>query len=66
MPWLGWTDGECRYCLSGRENLCENARFTGYQIDGGYAEYAVAEARFCFPIPEDFPICRPPLFYARA
>ncbi len=55
VPWLGWTDGECRYCLSGRENLCENARFTGYQIDGGYAEYAVAEARFCFPIPEGFP-----------
>jgi alcohol dehydrogenase, propanol-preferring len=55
VPWLGWTDGECRYCLSGRENLCENARFTGYQIDGGYAEYAVADPRFCFPIPEDFP-----------
>jgi alcohol dehydrogenase, propanol-preferring len=55
VPWLGWTDGECRYCLSGRENLCENARFTGYQIDGGYAEYAVADARFCFPIPDDFP-----------
>jgi propanol-preferring alcohol dehydrogenase len=55
VPWLGWTDGECRYCLAGRENLCENARFTGYQIDGGYAEYAVADARFCFPIPEDFP-----------
>jgi alcohol dehydrogenase, propanol-preferring len=55
VPWLGWTDGECRYCLSGRENLCENARFTGYQLDGGYAEYAVADARFCFPIPESFP-----------
>jgi propanol-preferring alcohol dehydrogenase len=55
VPWLGWTDGECSYCLAGRENLCENARFTGYQIDGGYAEYAVADARFCFPIPEDFP-----------
>jgi alcohol dehydrogenase, propanol-preferring len=55
VPWLGWTDGECRYCLSGRENLCDNARFTGYQIDGGYAEYAVADARFCFPIPEGFP-----------
>jgi propanol-preferring alcohol dehydrogenase len=55
VPWLGWTDGECRYCLSGRENLCENARFTGYQIDGGYAEYALADARFCFPIPESFP-----------
>jgi propanol-preferring alcohol dehydrogenase len=55
VPWLGWTDGECRYCLSGRENLCENARFTGSQIDGGYAEYALADARFCFPIPEGFP-----------
>jgi propanol-preferring alcohol dehydrogenase len=55
VPWLGWTDGECRYCLSGRENLCENARFTGYQIDGGYAEYAFADTRFCFPIPEGFP-----------
>src|ERR687894_1054917 len=55
VPWLGWTDGECRYCLSGRENLCENARFTGYQIDGGYAEYAVADGRFCFSIPESYP-----------
>jgi propanol-preferring alcohol dehydrogenase len=48
---MGWTCGECRFCRSGRENLCEAARFTGYQIDGGYAEYAVADARFCFPIP---------------
>jgi alcohol dehydrogenase, propanol-preferring len=55
VPWLGWTDGECRYCLSGRENLCEHARFTGYQIDGGYAEYVIADTRFCFPIPEGFP-----------
>ena len=55
VPWLGWTDGECRYCLSGRENLCENARFTGYQIDGGYAEYALADTFFCFPIPEGYP-----------
>src|ERR671913_2090181 len=55
VPWLGWTDGECRYCLSGRENLCEKARFTGYQIDGGYAEYALADARFCFPIPDGYP-----------
>jgi propanol-preferring alcohol dehydrogenase len=55
VPWLGWTDGECRYCLSGRENLCENAQFTGYQIDGGYAEYAVADSRFCFPIPDGYP-----------
>ena len=55
VPWLGWTDGECRYCLTGRENLCQNARFTGYQIDGGYAEYALADGRFCFPIPEGYP-----------
>jgi propanol-preferring alcohol dehydrogenase len=55
VPWLGWTDGTCRQCLSGRENLCENARFTGYQIDGGYADYAVADGRFCFPIPDGFP-----------
>ena len=55
VPWLGWTDGTCRQCLSGRENLCENARFTGYQIDGGYADYAVADGRFCFPIPYGFP-----------
>jgi propanol-preferring alcohol dehydrogenase len=51
VPWLGWTCGACTYCRSGRENLCERARFTGYQIDGGYAEYAVADARYCFPIP---------------
>jgi propanol-preferring alcohol dehydrogenase len=50
VPWLGWTCGKCRYCLSGRENLCGDARFTGYQIDGGYAEYAAADHRFCFPI----------------
>ena len=49
VPWLGWTCGRCRYCLSGRENLCDDARFTGYQIDGGYAEYTVADYRFCFP-----------------
>ena len=55
VPWLGWTDGECRYCLSGRENLCERARFTGYDIDGGYAEYVVADERFCFPLPEGYP-----------
>jgi alcohol dehydrogenase, propanol-preferring len=54
VPWLGWTDGTCRYCRSGRENLCEHARFTGYDIDGGYAELAVADERFCFPIPGDF------------
>ena len=54
VPWLGWTCGECRYCRSGRENLCDRARFTGYQIDGGYAEYAVADARFCLPIPAGY------------
>jgi propanol-preferring alcohol dehydrogenase len=52
VPWLGWTCGRCRYCESGRENLCDEARFTGYQIDGGYAGYAVADHRFCFPIPD--------------
>jgi propanol-preferring alcohol dehydrogenase len=51
IPWLGWTDGECRYCRSGRENLCVSARFTGYDIDGGYAERAVADERFCLPLP---------------
>jgi alcohol dehydrogenase, propanol-preferring len=54
IPWLGWVDGTCRYCRSGRENLCDNARFTGYDIDGGYAEAAVADERFCFPIPEGY------------
>ena len=52
VPWLGWTDGTCAYCLSGRENLCPRARVTGYQLDGGYAERAVADARYCFPLPE--------------
>jgi propanol-preferring alcohol dehydrogenase len=51
IPWLGWTCGTCRFCRSDRENLCENARFTGYTIDGGYAEYTVADERFCFAIP---------------
>ncbi len=55
VPWLGWTDGECRYCRSGRENLCDNAKFTGYDLDGGYAEAAVADERFCFPIPDGYP-----------
>ena len=55
VPWLGWTCGECRYCRSGQENLCDRARFTGYQLDGGYAERAVAGERFCFPIPEGYP-----------
>lgn len=55
VPWLGWTCGVCRYCRSGRENLCDRALFTGYQIDGGYAESTVADAGFCFPIPEGYP-----------
>jgi len=54
VPWLGWTCGECVYCTSGRENLCPNARFTGRDIDGGMAEYAVADARYCFPIPASY------------
>ena len=54
VPWLGWTCGECGYCLSGRENLCDRAQFTGYQRDGGYAELAVADERFCFPLPDGF------------
>jgi propanol-preferring alcohol dehydrogenase len=52
IPWLGWTDGECPYCRSNRENLCDRARFTGYTIDGGYAEFTVADARFCFHLPD--------------
>ena len=52
IPWLGWTCGHCRYCRTGRENLCDEARFTGYTIDGGYAEFAVADAAFCFPLHE--------------
>jgi alcohol dehydrogenase, propanol-preferring len=55
VPWLGWTCGECAYCRSDRENLCPNARFTGRDIDGGMAEYAVADARYCFAIPESYP-----------
>ena len=54
VPWLGWTCGRCSYCTSGRENLCDAARFTGYQIDGGYAELAVADARYCFPLPDAY------------
>jgi alcohol dehydrogenase, propanol-preferring len=53
VPWLGWTCGECRYCRSGRENLCDRAKLTGYDLDGGYAEVAVADERFCFPLPPD-------------
>jgi alcohol dehydrogenase, propanol-preferring len=54
VPWLGWTDGTCRYCTSGRENLCDNGRFTGYDLDGGYAEYVVADERFCFALPDEY------------
>jgi propanol-preferring alcohol dehydrogenase len=54
VPWLGWTCGKCKFCRTNRENLCDNARFTGYTIDGGYAEFAVADARFCFPLPEQY------------
>ncbi len=53
VPWLGWTDGDCRYCRSGRENLCVNAKFTGRDIDGGFAEQTVADERFCLPLPDD-------------
>jgi propanol-preferring alcohol dehydrogenase len=55
VPWLGYTCNHCRYCLSQRENLCDYAKFTGYQINGGYAEYTVADERFCFPIPSGYP-----------
>jgi alcohol dehydrogenase, propanol-preferring len=54
VPWLGWADGDCRYCVSGRENLCDRARFTGYDLDGGYAERAVADERYCFALPDDY------------
>lgn len=54
VPWLGWTCGECRHCRAGLENLCERARFTGYTLDGGYAEYALADERFCFSIPDGY------------
>jgi len=54
IPWLGWTDGDCVYCRSNRENLCDRAKFTGYTIDGGYAEFVVADARFCFHLPEQY------------
>ena len=54
VPWLGWTCGECRFCLSGQENLCDRARFTGYDVDGGYAELAAADERYCFAIPDDY------------
>jgi len=54
IPWLGWTCGECRFCRSGRENLCDRARFTGRDIDGGFAEFAVVDRRYCFPLPERY------------
>jgi alcohol dehydrogenase, propanol-preferring len=54
IPWLGWTCGECAYCRAGQENLCDRAKFTGYTLDGGYAEYTVADQRFCFPIPDSY------------
>src|SRR5213082_4322210 len=54
IPWLGWTDGDCAYCRSNRENLCDNAKFTGYTIDGGYAELTVADARYCFHLPNEY------------
>jgi propanol-preferring alcohol dehydrogenase len=54
IPWLGWTDGDCRYCRAESENLCDRAEFTGYDRDGGYAEYSVADERYCFPIPEGY------------
>lgn len=54
VPWLGWTCGECRYCREGQENLCPEARFTGYTLDGGYGDYLVADARYCFPIPDAY------------
>jgi len=54
IPWLGWTDGNCAYCRSGTENLCDNARFSGYTIDGGYAEFTVADSRYCFHLPERY------------
>lgn len=54
IPWLGWTCGACRYCHNGQENLCDAARFTGWQIDGGYADFTLADARYCFPLPPSF------------
>jgi len=55
VPWLGWTDGTCRYCQRGQENLCPDAKFTGYTLDGGYAEYTIADQRYCFPLPDGYP-----------
>jgi propanol-preferring alcohol dehydrogenase len=58
VPWLAWTCGECGFCTTGRENLCVRARFTGRDVDGGFAEYAVADERFCFPLPAGYPAAR--------
>ncbi|MFQ5425491.1 MAG: zinc-dependent alcohol dehydrogenase family protein [Gaiellales bacterium] len=58
VPWLAWTCGECRFCRAGAENLCDRARFTGYDVDGGFAESAVCDSRYCFPIPADYPAAR--------
>ena len=54
VPWLGWTCGRCDYCTTGRENLCDEAKFTGYQLDGGFAEYAIADSRYCFALPDRY------------
>lgn len=54
VPWLGWTCGRCRYCLQGRENLCDEAKFTGYNLAGGYADYVIADSRYCFPLPAGY------------
>ena len=54
VPWLGWTCGVCRFCVSGLENLCDNARFTGYDLDGGYAEFTAVDHRYCFPLPDAY------------
>jgi propanol-preferring alcohol dehydrogenase len=65
VPWLGWTCGTCRFCRAGRENLCDRARFTGYDQDGGYAELAVADERYCFPVPPGLdPVRAAPLLCA--
>ena len=66
VPWLGWTDGECRYCRSDRENLCDRARFTGYDIDGGYAEARVADSRYCFRMPDGYEPLEAAPFFAPA
>ena len=65
MPWLGWTCGTCKFCRSGRENLCDRARFTGYDIDGGFAELTVADERFCFALPDTYTDVAPPRCSAR-